>query len=359
MAVEKDTGPIVKKLLARFDIPETDYHFEPLTQGLINDTFLISQGTIPRYILQRINHEVFPNVRGLMGNIQNALTQLRSDRYTQIALVPTKEGAAFLEDPVHGFWRVMSYIPNSIAYNTTNDPSIAREAGRIIAEFHSLLVHSDPSEYVDTIPHFHDLAHRKIQFLDALAVAKEKRIHLAKEAIAFAHKTLEKLSPISFEKLPLRVCHNDTKLNNLLFSQKTHKALCLIDLDTLMKGYFLYDFGDAVRIIANPGGEDAPDLAKITFKRPLFEAFIDGLALNGAFLHQNELETLAVGAFLMPFIHGLRALTDYLNNDQYYKVTYELQNLDRCQRLFRFTEKALQEEAYMRKMIVEKLIPID
>ncbi len=345
--------------MARFRVPEMEYHFEPLTQGLINDTFLILHGDGPLYILQRINHTVFPNVEGLMGNIQNAFSHLHSTSYTEIELVPTKEGRAFLEHSEHGFWRVMTYISNSTAYDITQETGVAKEAGRIIGEFHLLLKAADPSKYVDTIPDFHNLEKRSLQFTRALKKAKNGKTDLAKEAIAFANKTLKKLSEIPVTDLPLRVCHNDTKLNNILFSKNGNKALCLIDLDTLMQGYFHYDFGDAVRTIANTAAEDEQEHSKITFNKPLFEAFIDGLALNKPFLQQTELDALVMGAILMPFLHGLRALTDFLNNNIYYKVAYENQNLDRCRSLFNFTEKVLCEEDYMRKTIIEKLAAID
>ncbi|MGB3150242.1 MAG: phosphotransferase, partial [Maribacter sp.] len=187
----------------------------------------------------------------------------------------------------------------------------------------------------------------------ALRTSENKKLETAKNAIHFARKTLVQLKEIDFAQIPLRICHNDTKLNNILFSKISGKALCLIDLDTLMKGYFFYDFGDAVRTIANTAPEDERDNNKITFNKSLFSAFIKGLADNGLFLLKEELDSLCFGAVFMPFIHGLRALTDYLNNDRYYKTTYENQNLDRCSSLFNFTQKALDNVPFMEKTIQE------
>jgi Ser/Thr protein kinase RdoA (MazF antagonist) len=193
------------------------------------------------------------------------------------------------------------------------------------------------------------------QFGTAIAKASTAKKKQAQKPIAFVPETFRKLSILNGTDLPLRVCHNDTKLNNILFSKKDHTALCLIDLDTLMKGYFYYDFGDALRTIANSAPEDEKSLEKISFDRHLFDSFVDGLASVGPFLEQKELGTLPYGVVFMPFLHGLRALTDYLNDNVYYKVTYENQNLDRCLSLFDFTQKALDEVAYMGKVINAKI----
>jgi len=152
----------------------------------------------------------------------------------------------------------------------------------------------------------------------------------------------------------VRVCHNDTKLNNILFSAKK-KSLCLIDLDTLMPGTFLYDFGDAVRTIANTAPEDEIDLSRINFRTELFEAFMDGLSMNKEIFTKAEIEQMSLGAALMPFLHGIRALTDFLENNRYYKVSYEMQNLDRCMSLFTFSQLAIDHQQEMKKIVKEKL----
>ncbi len=235
------------------------------------------------------------------------------------------------------------------------DANIAFEAGRIIGKFHQLMEDGHKADYVNTIPNFHNLEFRKKEFLSAKAVADSAKLDIAKEPIIFAEEILVKLQVLGQAELAVRICHNDTKLNNILYSKESNKALCLIDLDTLMKGYFYYDFGDAVRTIVNTAPEDERELHKITFERDLFNAFVDGIATNGPFLSKEEINTLALGAVFMPFIHGLRALTDYLNNNIYYKVAYENQNLDRCLSLFDFTQKALNEMDYMQHVIQEKL----
>lgn len=344
-------------LLENFVVPEKNYSFKPLTDGFINDTFLVFDGGTPLFILQRINHMVFTDVAGLMNNVRNAFRHLSDSDYAAITLVRSRSGESYYEhqNGETTFWRVMTYIDGSTAHNTTEDPKVAFEAGKIIAKFNILLQQANADDYVDTIPKFHNLELRKNQFNAALQTTEVQKLEVAKGAIRFAHGVLAKLESMDLADLRIRICHNDTKLNNILFSKDTKKALCLIDLDTLMQGHFLYDFGDAVRTIVNTAPEDEKEHDKITFKKNLFEAFVDGLAANGPFLSQREIDTLPWGAVLMPFLHGLRALTDYLNGNVYYKVAYENQNLDRCLSLFDFTEKALKHMDYMEKTLQVKL----
>jgi len=347
----------LNQLITNFRVAEKNYTFKPLTDGFINDTFLVLDEITPLYILQRINHNVFTNVSGLMNNVRNAFDHLKDSDYRAITLVESQAGESYYSNQKGptAFWRMMTYIDGSTAHNTTEDPEVAFEAGKIIAKFNILLQQANVADYVDTIPKFHDLDLRKDQFKAAVQTTDAKKMDSAKDAVQFAHKVLEKLAAVELSDLPVRVCHNDTKLNNILFSQETNKALCLIDLDTLMRGYFLYDFGDAVRTIVNTAPEDEQDHDKITFEKNLFEAFVDGLVANGSFLSKKEIDTLPWGAILMPFLHGIRALTDYLNGNIYYKVAYENQNLDRCLSLFNFTQKALDNLDYMESVVLEKL----
>lgn len=344
------TSNELQKVLRYFAIDNDKFQLKALTAGYINDTFLVTNVDGPLYILQRINHQVFKDIDILMDNMSNALSSLISDDYASIRLIPTEDGEYFTKGP-EGHWRLMSFITDSTTFDNTNENQIAFEAGRIIGEFHFLLQHQDPSNYNDTIPNFHDLSYREKEFNEALDNSKQSKLEIARRVIEFARKTIGKLREIDTGQLPFRVCHNDTKLNNILFSKSSGRALCLIDLDTIMKGYFFYDFGDAVRTVANKAPEDEQDHSKITFDKELFIAFVKGLASNGSFLSKEELKSLPLGAVFMPFIHGLRALTDYLNDNRYYKVTYENQNLDRCFSLFNFTQKALDNLSFMEKTI--------
>ena len=346
----------LNRILSHFDLAQTNFGLSPLTNGYINDTYLVSEEKIPKYILQRVNHLVFKNVVGLMANIDLALKHLDSPDYAKIELIQTKMGSAYFADH-SGYWRIFSYIENSTAYNTTTSPEIAFEAGRIIGNYHILLKKTIIDNYVDTIPQFHSLNLREGQFLEALTKAAAEKVSIAASAIGFAQNMLGQLKALENKQLPVRICHNDTKLNNILFSKKTNKALCLIDLDTIMQGHFHFDFGDAIRTIANTAPEDEQEHDKITFEKDLFEAFVKGLANNGPFLTQGEIQALPFGAVLMPFLHGIRALTDYLNNNIYYKVAYENQNLDRCLSLFDFTQKAFLQYSYMQQVTTAYIKP--
>ena len=344
----------VSAILQHFCVERKNYAIETINNGYINDTYMVLYKENPVYVLQRINHTVFSDIDGIMANINNALVNLNDKHYRKIDLIKTTDDKPYYNNE-NGYWRLMSYIDKTTTYNTSSDANIAYEAGRIIGKFHQLMEGARKADYVDTIPNFHDLEFRKREFLSAKAVANSVKLDIAKDAIIFAEEILVKLQVLGQAELPVRICHNDTKLNNILFSKESDKALCLIDLDTIMKGYFYYDFGDAVRTIVNTAPEDERELHKITFERELFNAFVDGIATNGPFLTKAEIHTLAIGAVFMPFIHGLRALTDYLNNNIYYKVAYETQNLDRCLSLFDFTQKALNELDYMQKVVSDKL----
>lgn len=352
--MEKHHPDQLNAIMARFSLEQAHFRFSALQNGFINDTYLALHDSVPLYILQRVNHSVFTNIDGLMGNVDKALKLLDAPGYVKITLVHTRTDQTYWNDD-HGYWRVMSYIQGSTAYDTTTDATVAFEAGRIIGLFHTLLAKANTNDYVDTIPRFHDLALRRHQFEVALAQTGPQRIAAAGNAVPFAKKTLKFLADLDLSELPVRVCHNDTKLNNILFSKEDNTALCLIDLDTLMKGYFLYDFGDAFRTIVNTAPEDEKDHTRINFDPHLFEAFIDGIASNGRFLTTAETDSLFMGGVFMPFIHGLRALTDFLNGNVYYKVAYENQNLDRCLSLFDFTDKVLAQTTYIQEVIQKKL----
>ncbi len=341
-------------ILKKFSLEQKTYTFSALHVGYINDTYLVSLNGRSEYILQRINHGVFENIDGLMKNIDLALNHLISEDYEKVKLIRTVAGKTYWSE-TSGYWRIMTYIENSTTHNTTTSSEIAFEAGKIISTFHTLLQNADKDQYVDTIPNFHSLDLREEQFERALSTSSAKKKKVAKEAISFANEMLLQLKKMTPKELPIRICHNDTKLNNILFSKETQRALCLIDLDTLMKGHFHYDFGDAVRTIVNTATEDEQDHCKITFEKNLFDAFVDGLAINGSFLTSREITALPYGAILLPFLHGIRALTDFLNNNIYYKVAYKNQNLDRCLSLFDFTKKALANLDYMKLSLSTKL----
>lgn len=348
------TSESIREILIEFNFNGNSIKWTPLNNGLINDTFLVTEGDGRQYILQKVNTLIFKNVQILMDNISYTLPFLNAEDYTQITFLRTKNGEHSLKKN-DGLWRMMTYIPKSTTYNTTTDNNIAFEAGRIVGRFHSLLKDVDLSIVKDTLPKFHNLNHRTLEFQEALQNADAHKKEIAAVAIKKTQSFFKELQHLETINLPVRICHNDTKLNNILFSDSTNKALCLIDLDTIMKGYFFYDFGDAIRTVVNNAPEDEQNHDLIHFDENLFESFVDGLVLNQPFLTTADKNSLPLGAVFMPFIHGLRALTDYLSNNKYYKVTYENQNLDRCTSLFNFAEKALAKKGFMAACIQKRL----
>jgi Ser/Thr protein kinase RdoA (MazF antagonist) len=340
--------------LKNFKIPNKRYAFEPISNGLINDTYLVSANQNPLYILQKINTEVFQNTEALFQNLDLVLPRLHASNYQKVELLATNTGKNYYKSESKEVWRLMTYIKDSQVFNTTENVNIAFEAGKIITNFHTLLVDFNIHLLADTLPNFHNLQLRHEHFLTALKNAKTEKIKEAKKAIGFVEKHISVFLEIPIDSLPIRVCHNDTKLNNILFS-KHNKALCLIDLDTLMRGSFLYDFGDAARTIVNTAREDEIELDKINFNHHLFESFISGIAIHSQFLTVKEKELLPLSVGLMPFLHGIRALTDYLENNKYYKVKYANQNLDRANSLFAFSKKALENSTFMQNCIRQML----
>ncbi len=340
-------------IVHQFGIDTEKISYKTISQGYINDTFLISLNNSPNYILQRINSSVFKDIYGLHNNIVKALRKLNADDYQSITLLQTKTNASFYVFE-NSFWRILSFIEDSNAYNFTLNKTIAFEAGRIIARFHTLLKDEVVQNYIETVPNLNYLPFRIKEFKEALSTSSKKVKLNASNEIKFVNQHITNFDDFYSTELPVRICHNDAKLNNILFN-KVNKGLCLIDLDTIMKGYFHYDFGDAVRTIVSETNEDEKNLTKIKFNTTLFKKFIEGINSNDPFLSQQEIEYLPIACALMPFMHGLRALTDFLNDNIYYKVTYENQNLDRCKSLFQFTRLALKNQDSIISIIQEKL----
>ena len=340
----------IKFIVSQFDVSSSNMSIDTITQGYINDTYIVKINTTPKYILQRINTEVFKNVEQLHTNIALVLKKLNAENYKSLQLYKTKQHNYYYNDE-GDCWRLLSYIPNSIAYNFTSNNEIAFETGRIIGCFHKLLKEESIEEYKDTLPNLNYLPFHLESFNSALETSDTTRKLIANSEIEFVLENIQPFLNFYKEDIPLRICHNDTKLNNILFSKSKNKAFCLIDLDTIMKGYFHYDFGDAVRTAVSESNEDETELSNIKFNLTLFENFIKGLTSYDVFLSKKEIKLLPIACALMPFMHGLRALTDYLNGNIYYKVSYENQNLDRCKSLFEFSTLALENKKHITEII--------
>ncbi|MBU2651339.1 MAG: phosphotransferase [Bacteroidetes bacterium] len=303
----------------------------PFGNGHIHKTYLVKTNTpgVSGYILQKINHNIFKQVPELCLNI----SKITKFMHSGLELLQTRFGSFHYKDDDGGYWRMFNYIPDSRVYERTSDLRLANEAGRAVGSFqHQLAGFSE--ELTVILPHFHDLKRREKELDQAILNDNAKRLNTSRELIleykkhsAFLNEYESQLKDVS---VPIRITHNDTKLNNILFDNKGNH-ICLIDLDTVMPGYAAYDYGDALRTLANNAIEDATNINEVSFNMEICRAFTKGyLSKAKAFLTAKEIRLLPEAPGLMTYIIGIRFLTDYLNGDTYYYTRYEKHNLIRA-----------------------------
>lgn len=326
------------------------------TEGLINNTYILQyqdqNGQSIRYALQRVNTNVFKDPAALMSNIVRVTEHLRKkietnggnpDRET-LRFIPTQSGEYGYVDKDGDFWRTYQYIDGVIAHNFIERPIQFQNAGKAFGHFQNLLADFPSQELFEIIPRFHDTVNRYDNLMHAVSQDRAGRAHTVQAEIDFVKKHKAFCSIIidglADGSIPLRVTHNDTKLNNVLMDEKTDEAVCVIDLDTIMPGSALYDFGDSIRFGTNSAAEDEPDLTKVHFVPELFEAFCEGFLseVAGTFT-RAELDNLAVSAIIMTLECGMRFLTDYLDGDVYFHTSRPGQNLDRTRTQFRLVSE--------------------
>ena len=335
--------PAIPTVLTRFGINPEGVNVKRITQGYINASFLISEVGTPKYVLQRINTAVFGQPEALMRNIETVLPLLDAPDYHPLELLRTAEGASWTRDAMDGFWRAFTYLSGSRTLEHTRQAAIASEAGRILSVFHRLVA-GLPAESLEVpFPRFHHLGWRHSQLNDAVAAAATDRMQLAAPWTAIVDSLVTFCSDIPWDRMPLRVCHNDPKLSNILFDASGARALCLIDLDTLMPGYLIHDFGDAARAIITDFPEDHPDIESMELNLGQYAAFVRGFASGKLVLEEAERKWLPYGLVLMPLLHGIRALADYLQGDIYYRIEYPEQNLNRARCLLRLSQLAREQ----------------
>lgn len=344
-----------------FDVQGDIIKIAPYGEGHIHETYLIeTENHCPDYILQKINRNVFRDVPAMMRNIQAVTQHLRDkllalpghdpDRES-LQLVLTRAGDSFYQDDQGNYWRVFIFIPGTVTYQNLPDKALAREAGRAVGNFQLLL--SDLKKTLEvTIPGFHNINFRIRQYAEAKRNDPAGRVDLVKEDLTFVENRFDRMMAYYADlndQAEIRVTHNDTKLNNILFD-RDHKALCLIDLDTVMPGFVHFDYGDALRTLANTAAEDERDLSKVKFNRKIYQGFTRGyLEAVESFLTDAERKLLPFAPIYLTFIIGLRFLTDYLNGDVYYRIHYPDHNLIRARVQFRLVsemEKAVPFSEY-------------
>lgn len=334
---------------------------EPYGSGHINGTRLVCTDASKRYIVQQINRNVFRDVPALMRNI-SLVTRFLADRDADprhvLTLVPTLAGETWLEDDQGRAWRAYEYIENSVCLDQPRTPQEFAQSGRAFGEFQRKLAGFDASQLAETIPHFHDTPARCAAFHAALekdafgrAAGVQREIDFA---LAHEYEAGAMTGMLARGELPLRVTHNDTKLNNVLLDADTGEPLCVIDLDTVMHGLAANDFGDSIRFGASTALEDERDLSKVQLSLERYEAYARAfLRACGASLTAAEIETLPLGAKLMTYENGVRFLTDYLSGDVYFHTVRPAQNLDRARTQFRLMEDMQEKWARMARLTRE------
>lgn len=338
---------------------------EPYGSGHINDTYraVYNQGgATVRYIHQRINHVIFKDPPALMENIRRVTEHLRSKLGEQpdasrrtLSLVPARDGRVFHRDPEGNYWRTYLFVERARTFDALESASQACEGAKAFGQFQRLLADLPLPRLHDTIPDFHNTPKRYAALAAAVeadplnrakSAAAEIEFALGREAMTHVLLDLQQQGAI-----PERITHNDTKFNNVMLDDATHEGLCVIDLDTVMPGLALYDFGDMVRTATSPALEDERDLSKVRMLFPMYEALVRGyLSAAGDVLNSTEKQYLAFSGKLITYEIGIRFLTDYLNGDVYFKIRREGHNLDRCRTQFKLIESIEEQESQMQKI---------
>jgi len=351
-----------------FDINGEIVAIEQFGSGHINDTFRVkTTGGLARdYLLQRINHTIFPDVEGLMNNINNVLNHLKEKlahlgeaevEKRSLTLIPTKSGALFYQDEEGGYWRMFVLLKDTKSYDIVETTKQAFSGGQAFGAFQKNLADLDPNRLVSILPNFHNIDFRLANLRAAIINDAAGRVDdvatLLQELFIREERMRKVLLMGNANEIPLRITHNDTKFNNVLLDVYD-EVQCVIDLDTVMPGYIAYDFGDAIRTIINPAAEDAVDLDTIVLNIHLFEAYAQGyLQEASSFLTAKERESLIHGVLLLPYMQAVRFLTDYINGDTYYKIEYADHNLVRTKTQLKLVEELEKHESELIQILAK------
>ena len=319
--------------------------------GHINDTYVASfedNGSPRRYILQRINHHIFLNPEGMMKNIEavtdhlcNRIKTAGGDPQREaLTLIPTVEGNSFLLTEQGDYWRAYLFINNARSYEVVENLDHVYNAAKAFGNFQNLLSDYPSGNLIETIPYFHNTRKRFQDFIEAVERDEVNRAKSSEPEIEFVLQrekdTSVLIDMLTRGELPERITHNDTKFNNVMIDNETGAGVCVIDLDTVMPGLSLYDFGDAIRSLANSAAEDEQDLSQVQFDSEIYEHYTHGyLDAVGSLLNETEIEYMPFSAILMTLECGMRFLADHLQGNTYYKIHRENHNLDRCRTQFK------------------------
>jgi len=339
---------------------------EPFGSGHIHDTFRIvtSEKEKDDYILQKLNNNIFKNIPLLQGNIERVTVHLRNKlkkiqgsnvKRECLQLIPAGDGKSWIQDPDGNFWRMYVFISDHKSYNIVDSTDKAFEGGKAIGRFQAMLSDMPGEPLFETIPFFHNIEKRLETFNATINRDPVNRASSVREEIKHVHNRAEQMKIIlrlgREGKIPLRITHNDTKFNNILLDSHD-KALCVIDLDTVMPGYVHYDFGDAIRTVANTATEDEKDLSKVTMNLELFSAYAEGyLSETGNTLNEVEKDYLAFAPMLITYTIAVRFLTDYIDGDNYFKIHHEHHNIERARAQLKLVRSMEEQYGDMQKII--------
>ena len=340
--------------------------------GNVNDTIVVeiaNNDRVKKYTLQRINHNVFKDPIGLMDNYSRVTRHLQTkENSTSLSLISSLDGDTFYKDENGDFWRMMPFIEGVHCYEVAQKPSHAYEAAKTFGNFQVCLSDLPGKPLNLTIPDFHDTNKCFLEYEKAKRLNIGNRIKEVVDLDTFIKERRYLCNAIKTKDLPVRIVHNDTKLNNVLLDEKTGEGVSVIDLDTVMPGCVLHDFGDLVRTTCNSSDENEKDLSKVNFKPDYFESITSGyLDATQDMLCQDEVDGLAISPHVITYELGIRFLSDFLNGDKYFKIIHHNQNFERAQVQFKLLEsmeksKLLMEEVVaknwaMRKRTIFKACP--
>ncbi|MGC6427919.1 MAG: phosphotransferase enzyme family protein [Akkermansiaceae bacterium] len=360
----KKTTYQISEIGGLFAIDGTFVESEEVESGHINNTFLATyetdDGERNRYILQRINEHVFKDPHAVLQNVARVTKHINRRVFAHkqdfggqtLNLYPSRDGKSYVEGESGGVWRCYNFIEGCVTYDVVENTRQAYQAGKAFGAFQDLLSDLPIDRIVETIPNFHDTPKRYARLMEVVEVDPFGRLKEVQEELAFIQAreidTKVLIDHLEAGRLSLRVTHNDTKLNNVMIDEKTDEAVCVIDLDTVMPGLSLYDFGDLVRTATSPAEEDESDLSRVTMRMGMFEALAEGyFETAGRFLNPLEKELLPFSGKLITLEVAIRFLTDYLEGDVYFKCHREGQNLDRCRNQLKLVESIEQQEGAM------------
>jgi hypothetical protein len=362
----------VKSVAKHFHIRGEVVDVVPLARGHINDTYILTcekNGHIARHTLQRINHAVFKDPPSMMTNIVRVTEHIRSKMRTidpglasrQLTVIGTDDGTGYYEDFEGDFWRVYNFIEHAVTYDTLESTELAYEAARMFGWFQRMLIDLPGPVLNETIPDFHNTRSRFELFQEVLNADSLNRAKDAKPEIDFLFEnagTCDVLLDLAERgDIPERIAHNDTKINNVMLDETTGKGVCVIDLDTVMPGLSVYDFGDMMRTATCLAREDERDLSKVTADMNMFEALVRGFAKETSqFLTPVEKKHLVFAGRLITFEQFMRFLTDYLAGDVYYKISREGHNLDRSRTQMELVKSIVEQQEAMNELVERVLL---